>query len=218
MKVNRENLPALCILLAVLALNAWALRAELHSGGADLNDNVSHFRMAAGMAAALEHGSNPLDFWSPEWSLGFPLVRVYQPLAHLLVVLVYFALGKTVTLLTVFVWVRYLSLVLLPLSFFAMVRCFELPPLTAAAAAMLAPLISTPQLYGLEYESYVWAGFGLFPQAVATHFLLLALGFCFPRAAPRRVRYSRRHHAGARLFSASLFTDIWGRCQSVCWR
>ena len=71
----------------MLALNAWALRAELHSGGADLNDNVSHFRMIAGMAAALEHGGNPLDFWSPEWSLGFPLVRVYQPLAHLLVVL-----------------------------------------------------------------------------------------------------------------------------------
>jgi hypothetical protein len=75
------------------------------------------------------------------------------------------------------VWIRFLSLVLLPLSFFAMARCFQLPPLTAAAAACLAPLISTPQLYGLEYESYVWAGFGLFPQAVATHFLLLSLGF-----------------------------------------
>ncbi len=83
------------------------------------------------------------------------------------------------TLLTVFVWVRYLSLVLLPLSFFVMVRCFDLPPITAAAAACLAPLISTPQLYGMEYESYVWAGFGLFPQAVATHFLLLALGLAF---------------------------------------
>ena len=186
MKVNRDNLPALCILLAVLALNAWALRAELHSGGVDLNDNVVHFRLASDMAGVLEHGEpgepgehvgNPLDFWSPEWSLGFPLVRVYQPLPHLLVVLAYFALGKSVTLLTVFVWIRFLSLVLLPLSFFAMARCCQLPPLTAAAAACLAPLISTPQLYGLEYESYVWAGFGLFPQAVATHFLLLSLGF-----------------------------------------
>jgi len=205
MKVNRENRPALFILLAVLVLNAWALRAELHSGGADLNDNVSHFRMAAGMAAALEHGSNPLDFWSPEWSLGFPLVRVYQPLAHLLVVLVYFALGKTVTLLTVFVWVRYLSLVLLPVSFFAMVRLFELPPLTAAAAAILSPLISTPQLYGLEYESYVWAGFGLFPQAVATHFLLLALGFAF-----------RALRSGASATLAGIMLGLTFLCQFVC--
>jgi hypothetical protein len=73
MKVNRENLPAICILLAVLALNAWALRAELHSGGVDLNDNVSHFRLVAGMAEALQQGRNPLDFWSPEWSFGFPV-------------------------------------------------------------------------------------------------------------------------------------------------
>jgi hypothetical protein len=179
MKPNREKLTALGILLAVLVLNGWALRAELHTGGVDLNDNVAHFRLAADMAGVLGRGGNPLDFWSPEWSLGFPQVRVYQPLAHLLVVLGYYALGKSVSLLTVFVWIRYLSVVLLPLSFFAMARWCQLPPLTAAAAACVAPLISTPQLYGLEYESYVWAGFGLYPQAVATHFLLLALGCGF---------------------------------------
>ena len=179
MNHNRANLAALAALLAVLVWNAWALRAELHSGGADLNDNVSHVRLASEMASVLERGGNPLDFWSPEWSLGFAQMRDYQPVAHLLVVLPYFALGKTVTVLNVFVWVRYLALVLLPLSFFFMVRCFDLPPITAAAAACLAPLISTPQLYGIEYESYVWAGFGLFPQAVATHFLLLTLGLAF---------------------------------------
>src|SRR6476469_1823779 len=73
MKLTREKATALALLLAVLAFNAWGLRAELHSGGVDLNDNVSHFRMIAGMAQALERGANPLDFWSPEWSFGFPL-------------------------------------------------------------------------------------------------------------------------------------------------
>ncbi|MEO8370690.1 MAG: hypothetical protein ABI806_16015 [Candidatus Solibacter sp.] len=181
MKLTRENAATLALLVVVLALNAWGLRAELNAGGVDLNDNVSHFRMIAGMSEALQRGGNPLDFWSPEWSFGFPLVRVYQPLAHLLVVLVYFAMGKAVSLVTVLVWFRFLALALLPLSVFAMTRGFGLPPLTAAAAVCLAPLISTPQLYGLEYESYVWAGFGLFPQAVAVHFLLLALG-CAHRA------------------------------------
>ncbi|MEO8597480.1 MAG: hypothetical protein ABI759_29450 [Candidatus Solibacter sp.] len=176
MKLTRENAAALAVLAVVLLLNGWALRADLHSGGVDLNDNVSHFRLLSGMVSALESGGNPLDFWSPEWSFGFPLVRVYQPLAHLLVVALYFALGKSVGLMTVFVWTRYLAVVLLPLSFFALVRCLKLPRSAALAAACLAPMISTPQLYGLEYESYVWAGFGLFPQAVATHFLLLALG------------------------------------------
>ena len=179
MKLPREKAVALALLLAVLALNAFGLRAELHSGGIDLNDNVSHFRMIAGMAQALDRGANPLDFWSPEWSFGFPLIRVYQPLAHLLVVLVYLAVGKSVSLLTVFVWLRFLALALFPLSVFIMLRCLDLSPLIAAAAACLAPLISTPQLYGLEYESYVWAGFGLFPQAVAAHLLLLSLGCAY---------------------------------------
>ena len=179
MKTVRENAAARALLVAVLAVNLWALRAELHSGGVDLNDHVSHFPMIARMAQAIEHHTNPLDFWSPEWSFGFPVIRVYQPLAHILVALAYLATGKAVSLVTVFVWARFLTLALFPLSVFVMLRCFELPPLTAAAGACLAPLISTPQLYGLEYESYVWAGFGLFPQGVAAHFLLLSLGCGF---------------------------------------
>jgi len=60
-------------------------------------------------AQTIERGGNPLDTWSPEWVFGFPMLRVYQPLAHLLVAVVYFALGKTVSLVTVFVWVRLLA-------------------------------------------------------------------------------------------------------------
>jgi len=32
--------------------------------------------------AAVEHGDNPLDFWSAETSLGVALARDYQPLSH----------------------------------------------------------------------------------------------------------------------------------------
>jgi hypothetical protein len=48
--------------------------------------------------------------------------------------LVYFMLGKTVSLVTVFGWMRYLWVVLLPAGFFAAARLLELPPLTAAAS------------------------------------------------------------------------------------
>src|ERR1039458_2790572 len=34
-------------------------------------------------------------------------------------------------------------------------------------------MVSTNFLYGIEYGSFTWAGSGLFPQAVATHLLLL---------------------------------------------
>jgi hypothetical protein len=114
-------------------------------------------------------------------------MRTYQPLAHALVALVYFALGKTVSLVTAFVWIRYLSVVLLPAGFFAAALLLELSPLTAAASAMLAPLISTDAWYGLDYSSYVTTGRGLFPQAVAAVLLLLAIGCGFQ--ALRRGRY-----------------------------
>src|SRR5205085_9730868 len=60
--------------------------------------------------------------------------------------------------------------------FFAAARLMGFAPLTAAASAILAPLVSTNFLYGVEYGSYTWAGSGLFPQAVATHFCLIAIG------------------------------------------
>ena len=179
MKLSRENLLAIALLLGVLVANAAALWPEISISRVDLNDNVLHFTLVERMVQAVERGENPLDCWSPEWSLGYPVLRTYQPLSHALVALIYFALGKSVGLMTVFVWVRFLSVVLLPLSFFAAARLMGLRPLTAAAAAILAPLISTNFLYGLEYGSYTWAGSGLFPQAVGSHFLLITLGLAF---------------------------------------
>ena len=128
------------------------------------------------MARSVEAGGNPLDCWSAEWSFGYPVLRTYQPLAHLLVVALYFAFGKTISLMTLFLWVRFLSVALLPASFFVSARWLGLSRLTAAAAAVLAPLVSTNLLYGVEFGSFTWAGSGLFPQAVATHLLLLSLG------------------------------------------
>jgi hypothetical protein len=200
---SREDWLARAVLIAVLIVNAAGLRPELSVSRVDLNDNVSHFTMVERMVQAVERGENPLDCWSPEWSFGYPMLRVYQTLPHAMTALAYFALGKTVSLMTVFVWMQFLSVMLLPLSFFAAARLLDLGPKTAAAAAILAPLI-TSGLYGLEYGSYVWAGSGLFPQAVATHFLLLSLGFAF--CALRR---------GERLHVAGVFLGLTFLCHFI---
>ena len=214
MKLTREDSLAVLLLLAVLIVNAIGLAPELSISRVDLNDNVYHFTLVERMVQAIDRGENPLDCWSPEWTLGFPVLRIYQPLAHLLVVLVYFAFGKTISLMTVFVWVRFLSQVLLPLSFFAAARLMGLPRLSAAAAAILAPMVSTNFLYGIEYGSYTWAGSGLFPQAVGSHFLLLSLGLAF-----RAIRRGRQIVlAGAVLgltFLAHLIYGYMGAI-SVC--
>src|SRR5947209_17465285 len=126
----RDRIPFL-LLLSVLVVNAAALWPELSISRVDLNDNVLHFTLVERIVDAVQRGENPLDCWSSEWSFGFPVLRIYQPLGHLMVAGVYFALGKTVSLMTVFVWVRFLSVVLLPLSFFAAARLLGLSRMTA---------------------------------------------------------------------------------------
>jgi hypothetical protein len=179
MRISKEQVVAVSLLAVVLVANAVGLAPELSIDRVGLNDTVMHYPLVAGMVQAIERGGNPFDWWAPEWSLGYPVLRTYQPLAHAIVAGAYFALFKSVSLMTVFVWVLYLSVVLLPLTFFVTARLLSLPPLTAAAAAILSPLISTPGLYGIEYGSYVWAGYGLFTQAVACHFTLLTIGFAY---------------------------------------
>src|SRR5436309_2649540 len=95
-----RNALAVSILLAVVLANAAGLYPELFSR-MDKNDNISHFAIIQRIVQAVQQGRNPLDFWSPEWCAGFPIVRVYQTLAHDLVALVYFLFGGKIPLLTV---------------------------------------------------------------------------------------------------------------------
>ena len=201
-----EKRLAFGVLALVMLLNAVAVWPELTVGRVSRNDNVSHYTLLAGMVQAVEQGDNPLDFWSPETAFGFSIFRTYQPLAHALVALAYFALGKSVSLMTLFVLARFLAILAMPLSFFAMARMIGFHPLTAAAASLLSPLIAAtgPGQLGLEYRS--WLGFGVFPQAVATNLLLLSLGLAF-----RAVRQGRRIAlAGAVLGLTCLAHLIYG--------
>src|SRR5579875_3266679 len=216
MRPGQEKLLAYGLLALVLTANAAGLWPELAVSRVDLNDNVMHYPLAADMVEAIEHGGNPLDHWSPEWVFGYPVSRTYQPLGHLLAALAYFALFKKVPLMTVFVWVRFLSVALLPATFFALARLLSFSRLPAAAAAMLAPLISTPGLYGLEYGSYLWAGTGLLVGLTfLAHFIygyIAALTICLlalmPGAESRAARIGRTVWVGAVALAVSAFELI----------
>src|SRR4051812_26662044 len=166
MKTSPDRIVAWLLLCLTLLINGIVLAPEARVSRVDLNDNVFHYTLVERIVQAVEAGENPLDCWSPGWSFGYPVLRTYQPLAHVAVAGVYFGLGKAVPLMTVFVWARYLSIVLLPLTFFLTARLLRLSFWIAAAAALLAPMVSTDYLYGMEYGSFAWAGSGLFPQAV----------------------------------------------------
>src|SRR5438270_9600512 len=126
MESIQEKRISLAILLFVVLVQAFALAPELSTAAYRNNDSVSHFALIKGMVAAVEHGDNPLDFWSAETSTGVPLARFYQPLSHLIVAGLYFALGKGVSAMTLFLWAKYLSMVLLPVSFYVAARCLDL--------------------------------------------------------------------------------------------
>ncbi|MBI2821499.1 MAG: hypothetical protein HYX74_04690 [Acidobacteria bacterium] len=176
---SAEHWFAWLVVLAVVGLNAAGLAPELSIGRANLNDSVFHYAMIDRVVQAIQRGENPLDFWVSEWALGYPVPRTYQPLGHLSLALLYLALGKTVSLITLFCWASYLLVVLLPLTVYASGRLLALRPSSAAAAALLAPLVATNGLYGIEYGSYLWRGSGLYTQSLAVHLLLLALGVGF---------------------------------------
>src|SRR5437867_3187824 len=168
----------LCVLV-VVAANAYALRHELAAGRFDLNDSVFHYTLVDRTVQSIESGENPLDYWVSEWTLGYPVPRTYPTLGHLFLALLHLALGKTVSTLTLFIWARYLLVVLLPLTVYGAARLLMLTRPVAIASAVVSPLIATNGLYGLEYGAYLWRGSGLFTQALAMHVLLLTLGYGF---------------------------------------
>ena len=189
------------ILLLWTLLHAVALRHEVTITTADLNDNVYHYRLVARMVEALESGENPLDCWVSEWSFGYPVSRTYQPLGHIVPALAYLGLGKSISLLTLFVWIRYLLVCLFPLTIYYTSRLLHLDRPAAVAAALVAPLLATNGLYSLEYGSFLWRGNGLYTQAWAMHFLPLSLGFAL------RAVQSGQGLAHAGLFLALTFVS-----------
>ena len=167
---------ARAIVALVLAFNAYVLAPEIDIGRVNLNDTVFHFTIVDRLVQRLNAGQPFLDFWMPEWSFGYPVVRDYQPFGHWIVAAAHFLTGQQFQLDAFFSFVRYLLLVLFPLSAYAACRAMSMRAMTAAGVAMLSPLIASPNLFGIEYGSYLWRGNGLYTQLVAMHFFVLAIG------------------------------------------
>lgn len=197
-----------------MLVQAVVLAPELTNARYRNNDSISHFALIHGMTDAVERGDNPLDFWSAETALGLPLARWYQPLAHLAVTGAYFALGKSVLLWTLFLWAEYLAVILLPLSFFFAARCLGFARLTAAAAALLAPLIAGPGPGQMGLELRSWLGFGAWTQAVGANLLLVSIGVSY-----RAIRTGKHVVAADVLIGATVLAHLiygWVGALTAC--
>jgi Gpi18-like mannosyltransferase len=173
---HRVQHAVLFALLAVSMLfNAIALLPEVTVALPSNNDDANHFMYVQRASEALARGENPFDFWAPEMELGFAPFVYYQHLPHLAVVAVHRALFGVVDILTVFNGVRWLLLVTLPLTVWWSLRRMGASAAAAVVAGASAGLISGDARFGLEYDSFVWRGWGMYTQLWAAHLAFLSL-------------------------------------------
>jgi hypothetical protein len=189
--------------LAVLAALGVAIGVtpELSLDCPDLNDSAYHLAIALRAREALARGDSPIDFWYPDVALGFPLLRHYQHLPHLFLVGVDRVVGRWLPMQATYRVVLGALLVLFPLAMYRALRRCDCPPLVAGCAALVAPLLSTPHLYGLSFESYLWGGSGLYAQLFASVLAPLAI------AAAYRAVSTGRGVRWAALLSAATFVS-----------
>src|SRR5712691_7614328 len=194
---------AWAVALLVAAIVFASVAPELAVDGPDLNDSALHLGLAKRASEALARGESPIDFWHPDVGLGFPVFHHYQHLPHLTLVAVHRLLLGAVSLDAIYRWSLGVLLALFPLSMFVAMRRMDFGPVEACCAAMVTPLVSTPGLYGLGLESYLWPGRGLYTQLFAA--VLAPLAFA---EAYRAVRTGRRLGLAAALIAATLLSHL----------
>jgi hypothetical protein len=181
---------ALYVVVAIpVAFNAIALLPELTVSVANINDDAFHWAFIQRGIDALARGENVLEFWVPQLGLGFPQFLYYQSLPHLFVIFLHRILFGAVDAYALFNLVRYLLLVTFPLTVFWSLRRMELPFPAAAFAAATSSLLSTPYLYGFDYQSYLFRGFGMYTQLAAMHLSFITLALLY-RLAQRGTGYT----------------------------
>ncbi len=166
----------LLVLGATIVFQAWLLLPELSRPAHPLNDDAFHVAAALHVRDALRTDpATALDPWFSYWSLGYPVLHAYQPLSALATA----ALGLFASedgFLALFQALELLLLLAFPLCVYLGARWLEMDAPAALGAAVVAPLLATNGLYGLDYGSYLWRGIGLYSQLWAMDLLPLAIG------------------------------------------
>lgn len=160
------------VLFGLVAL--WPERADVWY----LNDASVHRSMVRWAADRIRDGHLPFDGWYPYLSLGASRFHHYQSLPHIVTGALSVVTGDAT-----FRWSLYLLLAFWPVSVYAGGRLLGLGRWPAAAAALIAPLLSSVPGLGYEWGSYVWRGSGTWAQLWGMWALPFAWGLCWQAIA-----------------------------------
>src|SRR5882724_7551544 len=161
------EITGLVLLALALLFNAVLLAPEARIERVPVNDLPFQIGAAQRLGESIAQHEPFLDPWVSQWSLGFPLWRIYQPLPHLVAAAVMAVCRPFAAPASSFGVFYYLLLVMVPASLYLGARLMGLNPLAAGLASIL---ILTPNevgdfgRYGLSYGAFVWRGSGLFSE------------------------------------------------------
>ena len=162
--MKRSTWITILLLAGAIAFNLAVLWPEVAVETPTLNDNTLHLALVRRAADALERGEDPTDPWVSTFVEGYPLLHHYQHLPHVATALIYEGLGGTVPARTVLDWIQLLLLSTFPLSIYWTGRRLGFEAVPSALAGVVSSLLATNGLYGLDWASYLWRGYGLYTQ------------------------------------------------------
>ncbi|KKP37573.1 MAG: hypothetical protein UR23_C0002G0003 [Candidatus Roizmanbacteria bacterium GW2011_GWA2_32_13] len=169
------------VLLVIILFNFYLYRIEFKVLS-DPNDNTFHYALiddAKNVWKEVWSGKlSPiylLDSWNERWAEGFSLSFYYSHLPEAAISFLSFFVP--ISTFKLFVIVRTLLLILLPVSFFLGARILGFSSGFGLIFAFLSQAIFTDGLYGLDSPSFLWRGWGLFSQLLAVFFLPLAFAY-----------------------------------------
>jgi hypothetical protein len=201
----------LCLPGVAILFNLWVLRAERITTS-NFNDSSVHIAMLRWARYQIDQGRIPLDGWYPNLGMGLPQFTHYQSLPHLIAAYISTVVGTDTT----YYWSLYLLLAFWPISVYVGSRLLGWDRWTAAAAALVAPLLVSATSYGYEHTSYMWWGLGMWTQLVGMWLLPLAWGLSW-RAVSGRGSYALGALAVALTIACHFLTGYLALLMIAIW-
>lgn len=163
-------------------LSAWFLRREIipsPSMGTDMGVHTAFVRWAQ---RRFEAGAFPVDGWFAYLSGGLPAFHEYQTFPHLVTGAIAAATGVDNALEVT----RWVLLATLPISYYVGARLLFRSRSTAVACAWIAPLMSSPTMFGAEWTGFMTFGLGLWSMLWCVWLAPVAIGLSTRAMTDRR--------------------------------